>query len=370
MKLIKINYLTKTILLLVLVFSLSACSVTTSKEGLQSGGSVFFSTDKGDIWREAGSVISASPNAEKITNLNIKDFYGDPNDSLAVYLSTTEGLYYTYNISQGWYRSTLLPKEEVRAVAVSPDSKCLIYVALANKVYRSSDCSRSYTETYYDNDKEATVNDIAIDHYNPRNIYLGTSRGEIIKSIDGGASWRTIWRLDEEVKKVILSPLDSRLVFVATSKAKIFSFVSNTETNASEPEKNFLVNNFKDLNKVLVDLGIGNQFKDLVISESDATLLLATDKMILRSKDDGISWENLNLIQPDGKVAVNALAINPNNSQEIYYVTDTTFFRSADGGVTWATKKLPSARGGSALWIDFQNNNNIYLGTYRVVNKK
>ena len=370
MKLTKINYLSKAILLVVIGISLSACSVTTSKEGLQGGGSVFFSSDKGDIWREAGNVLTTNASAEKITNLNIKDFYGDPNDSLAVYLSTAEGLYYTYNIGQGWYRSSLLPKQEVRSVAVSPSSKCLIYVAMANKVYYSNDCSRSFKETYYDNDKEITINDIAIDHYNPRNIYLGTSRGEVIKSIDGGASWRTIERLEEPIAKVILSPLDSRLVFVATDKAKIFSFVSNTETNANDIEKNFLANNFKDLNKVLADLGVGNKFKDLVISESDATLLLATDKMILRSKDDGITWENLNLIQPDGQVAVNALAINPTNSQEIYYVTDTTFFRSADGGITWATKKLPSARGGSALWIDFENNNNVYLGTYRVVNKK
>lgn len=119
----------------------------------------------------------------------------------------------------------------------------------------------------------------------------------------------------------------------------------------------------------MTGLKVGIKFKDLVSAQSDGTLFLATSEMILRSTDEGTSWESLNLIQPDGKAEVNVLAINPKDSKEIYYVTNGTFFRSSDGAATWTTKKLPSARGGSALLVDFSNPNSVYLGTYKVVSK-
>jgi len=265
-----------------------------------------------------------------------------------------------------------LPDEKVLSVAVSPSNKCLIYVAIGNRLYRSNDCNRSFEQIYYDNEKNININSVVVDHYNSQNLYLGTSRGELIKSIDGGNSWRTIQRFEEPVAKVLVSPQDSRLIFVATSKIKVYSFLSNTDTNPANSEdlnNNFKVSNFKDLNAPLNDLVVGASFKNLQAVPNDSSLLLATDKMILRSRDEGITWESLNLIQPDGKVTVNTLAVNPKNSKEIYYVTDTTFFRSLDDGTTWTTKKLPSARGGSALWVDFNYTKNVYLGNYRLSNK-
>ncbi len=359
-------------LLALLTLSLSACSITTTTDGLQTGSSLFYSSDKGNAWREASTVSTPGANLEKIANLDIKGLYGDPNDNLALYAATTEGLYYTYNVAKGWNKVPSLPNEPVRSVAVSPADKCLIYVAIANRLYKSDDCARTFTQAYYDNDKIVTVNSVIIDHYNSRNLYLGTSRGEVIKSIDGGSSWRTIHRLDGAVARLVSSPQDSRLIFVATEKSKLYSFISNTETNpltSEDIDRNFQVNNFRDLNPVLTDLKVGTKFKDLVSAQSDGTLFLATSEMILRSTDDGTSWESLNLIQPDGKAEVNVLAINPQDSKEIYYVTDKTFFRSSDGAVTWTTKKLPSARGGSALLVDFISPSSVYLGTYKVVTK-
>lgn len=370
MNLKKCKNFAKIFLVVVLFLSLSACTISTKSDGFQINSSVFLSQDNGNSWADASYLSGISNSTQKIADINVNGIFSDPNDSLAVYLASSNGLYQTYNVKKGWTKVESLPDSLVRSVAVSPSNKCLIYVAMANKVYYSNDCNRSYRETYYDNDKEATVNTIAIDHYNSSNIYLGTSRGEIIKSIDGGLSWRTIYRLESPVAKILLSPQDSRLVFAVTSQAKLFSFLSNTKTNPDRSEdinNNFVVNDFKDLNSVLTDLKIGDKFKDLVVSNVDGTLLLASDKMILRSKDNGISFENLNLIQPDGEVSVNALAVSPKNSKEIYYVTNTTFFRSIDGGVTWTTKGLPSNRGGSALLVDSVSTKNIYLANYKIV---
>lgn len=356
-------------LLLFCLLIFSACSIQTNTENLQGGSSVFVSGDNGNTWKDASGIATIGQKDERISSsIDVLSFYSDPSDNLAVYAATNRGLFYTFNLSNGWNRATSLPSEYIRSVAVSPDNKCFIYVAVANSLYFSKDCNRTFYPVYHDNQKSATVNSVVIDHYNSNNIYLGTSRGEVVKSIDGGNSWRTIHRFDEPIAKIISSPKDSRLIFVATNKSKLYSFLSNTNTdpsNSADLDNNFKVSDFKDLNSVLSGLGIGSSFKDFVVSSSDGALLLASDKMILRSIDNGITWEGLNLIQPDGQVSVNSLAVNPQNSKEIYYVTDTTFFRSFDGGVSWTTKRMPSPRGGSALLVDFRNNRNIYLGTYK-----
>lgn len=364
----------KLILALVgLTFFTSACTISTTSTNPQAAdSSIFASGDRGDNWRIMAATPSASGKAGNISGLSVNLMTMDPSDSQAIYLASYDsGLYFTYNINEGWNEVKGLPKTTINDVKVDPKNKCVIYAAVTNRVYRSNDCTRTWTQTYFDNNTGVAVNTIAVDHYNSNNVYIGTSRGEIIKSIDGGVSWRTIQRLEEGVSRLIISPLDSRLIFVATSKNNIYSFNSNTSTNAANSadlEANFLVENWLDLNNVLRDYNLGVSFKDIVVNVKDGAMFIATEKVILRSPDNGITWENIKLIQPEKDAVINALAVNPQNSSEIYYVTNTTFFRSSDGGATWTTKKLPTKRSGRELLIDFKSPNVIYLGTKIIKN--
>ncbi len=360
------------ILLVTAALVVSACSITTTSSSTSgdSDSSVFLSVDQGDTWRSMTAVPNTSGRPQNITDINVNVMTMDPQDSLAVYLASFDnGLFYTYNITEGWQAINGLPKTTINDVKVDPQNKCIIYAAVANRVYRSADCSRSWTQIYFDNNPGVNVNAIVIDHYNSRNLYIGTSRGEIIKSIDAGEFWRTIQRLEEGVAKLIISPLDSRLVFVATTKNRIFSFTSNTFTNpynSADLEQNFLVENWTDLDDVLFDYDLGANFKDLIVCAKDGSMFIATDKLILRSADNGITWENIKLIPPDREAIINSLAVNPQNSDEFYYVTNTTFFHSNDGGATWSTKKLPTKRAGRELLIDFNDPKVIYLGTIKL----
>ena len=356
-------------LLIAGAFVLSACSISTNSTDSGIDSSIFLSTDGGSTWREA--VNMASPGEPKtIRNVNVNVMTFDPQDNLAVYLATrANGLYYTYNVVlNGWIKVDGLPNTLVNDVEVDPVNKCIIYTAISNRLYKSVDCSRNFEEVYYDNNLEVSVKDIAIDHYNPNNIYIGTSRGEIIKSIDGGATWRTIHRLNDGVSQLILSPVDSRLAFVATTKNQIFSFTVSSATSANDPialERSFAIANFTDLNPVLKDYDLGKTFRDFIVSK-DGLMFIATSQALLRSPDNGITWQKLSIIQPKEDAVINALAVDPQNSDNIFYVTNTTFFRSTDGGITWTTKKLPTSRAGSALLVDYKNPNNLYLGTVKL----
>jgi len=365
----------KLLVLLPAIAVLSAgCSIsTTSAPGnAAADASVFLSTDSGNTWQIMVGVPTTDARPQSISDLNVNLMTLDPQDSMALYLASFEqGLYYTYNITNGWSRVSSLPQTTISDVKVDPRNQCVIYAALANRLYRSADCSRTWTQVYFDNNEGVAVTSLVVDHYNTRNLYLGTSRGEIIKSIDSGASWRTIQRLNEGVAQLIISPLDSRHLFVATAKNKIYSFSSNSDTNpanSDDIERNFLVSDWTDLNAVLQDYELGANFKDIVTNPKDGSIYLATEKLILRSLDNGITWENIKLLQPDQEAVINALAVNPQDSSDIYYVTNTTFFHSKDGGATWSTKNLPTKRAGRELVIDFKNTKNIYLGTVKLKN--
>jgi hypothetical protein len=354
---------------------LSSCSISTTTGGAgdsQSNGNIFFSTDQASSWAGASNVPTVNGKVENISGVEVSGFFNDPSDNLAVYMGTKgNGLFYTYNITKGWNRVNGIPDVEIKNVAVDPKDKCTIYVAALNRLYRSDDCARTFLQVYFDNDATVTVNSVAIDFYNPRNLYIATSRGEVIKSIDRGNSWRSIWRMEEPLAKIILSPQDSRLVYIATTKNKVYSFVSNTDTNAANSEDidgNFAVNSFEDLNIVLRDMEIGEKFVELSAS-SDGTIFLATANLIARSKDEGRSWESLNLLQPDGKTDITAMTVDFNSANNIYYATASTFFKSGDGGATWTTKRLPTTWTASDIMVDFKDAKNIYFGAAKPLKK-
>jgi photosystem II stability/assembly factor-like uncharacterized protein len=367
------------LLLLSVALVSSACSISTTSLGTSSSSSssatekdasVFLSTDRGDNWRIMTNLISANGRAASINDINVNVMTMDPQDNLAIYLASYgNGLYYTYNIANGWNSVSTLTTGTINDVKVDPKNKCVLYASATNRLYRSNDCARTWKQVYYDSNTAINVSTIAIDQFNTNIVYIGTSRGEIIKSVDSGESWQTIQRLEEGVARLIISPLDSRLIFVATAKNRIFSFSPLSSTDSSTPigeNNDVLVDKWTDLNSVLADYNLGSSFKDFIICLQDGTMFIATDKLILRSPDNGITWESIKLIQPEKDAVINALAVNPRNSQELYYVTNTTFFRSVDGGLTWTTKKLPTKRAGRELLVDFANPSIIYLGTVKL----
>jgi BNR/Asp-box repeat. len=361
-------------LLPLLALSVSACSFSTGLSGESSAGpdlgGVFLSTDRGVNFKQQVAVPSISGMPGSINSINVRSLVLDPSDSTAIYLASYEqGLFFSYNITTGWEEAKTFPKVTVTDIAVNPSNKCDIYSTFANRLYRSVDCARTWKQIYLDADANAIFTTLAIDFYNPSNLYLGTTNGDILKSIDGGTSWRVIKRLNEAVAKLILSPKDSRQVYVADRNAKLYTFLSNTNTDpntSADIDSNFAVDNWTDLNVVLNDLQIGSTFKDLVIVPADGSIFLATESSIVKSPDHGVTWQKLKLLPSEKDVTIRAMAVNPKDSKQIYYATSLTFFRSIDGGASWSNKKLPTSRAASTILVDYKNPNNIYLGVKAV----
>lgn len=357
MKLISKNNKLKLALLLIIIPFTSGCAIQFQNSGGNSLGGIFKSTDAGDNWTTSNSIPTTSGTPQSIGRLDTKFLILDPSDSKALYFSSLEnGMFYTYDSAKNWQFATGLGKTTVNALSVDPLSKCTMYVSSKNSIFKSTDCTRSWSQIYHDDNAETTISSILVNHYNSNIIYFGTSRGELVISDDAGASWRVLYRFNEKIYKIIASPFDSRAMLVSLGGRGAFRSSNGGEI-------------WEDLSEQLKVLKTNYSIRDMLFSKSnEGMVLLATDYGLLKSYDNGTTWGVLNLITPKKGATINSIGLGTKNPELIYYTTHTTFYRSTDGGEKWVTKQLPTSRAGWRLIINPKDDNIIYLGVRELEN--
>lgn len=342
-----------------MILALSGCTLnlgpgTGSNSNNTTDGGVFRSLNKGANW-EQKALIQTINRPRNFAGVNIISLNVDPSDNKAIYAGSSDsGLYYSYDSANSWQIATGLGKVRVTDVAVDPFNKCVIYAAVENKVMKSEDCSRNWAQVYFDNDLAVKITTLAIDYLNSANIFIGTSRGDIIKSSDRGGSWRAIARFDSRVDKLSLNPAEVKIMFAGTSGRGIFRSTDGG-------------NEWQSLTASLKDFSNNFSFRDIAMIKSEkSTVFLATNYGLLKSTDGGSSWSEIKLLTPEKEAKINSIAVNSLNGNEIYYVTNTTFYRSLDGGKNWSSKKLPTGRAGAKLLLDPKNYATLYLAAKSV----
>jgi photosystem II stability/assembly factor-like uncharacterized protein len=340
---------------------LSGCTIgfntgTGSISGSVSDGGIFRTLNKGTTW-EQKTLIQGINGPKSFASINIITLALDPSDNKAIYAGSPDnGLFFSYDGADSWQVASNLGKIYIASLAIDPVNKCIIYAASANKVFKSNDCSRTWAQVYFDTDLKVAVTSLLVDFSNNNTVFMGTSRGDIIKSSDQGLSWRALNRLDSQVDKIIINPVNPKIIFAGTNSKGVFRSSDGGNTWLSLDDK-------------LKALNSARGFRDLVIVKADkTTVFLAINNGLIKSTDDGNTWSRLELLTPENDVKINALAVNPFKSDEIYYVTDTTFYRSLDGGKNWTSKKLPTNRAGVKLLIDPKNTSIIYLAVKSLKN--
>lgn len=349
-KLERLNKIGQGLALIGLAVAMAGCTISTSSSSGGGSGSLFRSDNKGLTWTAKANLLGVA----RVANFNSSNIWTityDPSDNKAVYVGTVEdGLFGSLDSGESWQWAKSLGRVYVRSVAIDPQYRCTIFAAVGNKLYKSIDCARSFQQTYYDNDPLVTVNSVVVDPKDGNLVYIATSRGEVIKSSDRGTSWRTVNRFTSKVIKLFINPQNTNFIYAATQSDGLA-----VSTNKG--------GNWQSLKKNLKNFTQGTVFKDLAFSVADpAQIYMATYYGILKSSDAGVNWTKIDLITPKDKATINALAVDPTNNDNIYYVTNTTFYSSKDGGKNWTTKALPVVRVGWALLLDPSRPSLLYLG--------
>lgn len=321
---------------------------TPNSKGAEGG--VFRSVDRGTTWQMKSSLATVGP-ARSFAGQNITTIAFDPSDKKAVYAGTEAGLFFSYDSGDSWQGASTLGGVAVSSVAVSPSEKCVVYVGTGNRVMRTRDCSRSWENVYFDPRPDARVTSVKVDHFNSSNVFAATNKGDVLKSADGGASWSPIYRFETEIRQILMTAADSRVMYAVTKGKGLWK---TTDAGATWTSLSAAMGDFAGAldNMIAVeDVARGN------------SLMVASNYGLLRTVDGGATWQPLTLVTPPGSTVIYSLTVNPKDSKFIAYGTSNTLHRSIDGGVKWTTTKMPTTRAATSLFVDPSNETMMFMGT-------
>ncbi len=340
-------------LLSLVVFGAGCFSPSSSRPKGPDGG-VWKSIDGGQTWMNKKAFVTGPKVTAAAAGLSVLGMAFDPQDRSALYLATAEnGVVYTLDGGEAWQPVKGLSVGRVSAVAVDPKDKCTIFALSANKIYKSQTCGRDWAQIFFEPRLDKFFTRMAIDWYNPANLYAGSSDGDILRSVDGGASWQLVKRVEGiGISSLVIDPRDSRVVYAGTLGEGILKTTDGGITwTAIRKQFSEAYNAARRVTQVVVD-------------PVEANLVYSVSKYgILKSSDGGETWKALQLTSPPETIKINALAIDPRNNKRLVFTGVSTLQMSIDGGSTWAPKKLPTTQAGSSLLIDPLDSNIMYLGT-------
>ncbi len=172
----------------VVMLSTTACIQSKSVNDTSAfDGGVFKSADKGNTWQQRTLIPTTTGKPRKFSSVNVAVMEMDPGDSRAIYYgSIGNGLIYTIDGGGNWEHVSNLGNITIRSIAIDPQDKCTVFVTSGNRVHKTTECTRSWENVYYDNNPATTIDAVAVDHYDSKKVYCNPpekEKGEIERLI-------------------------------------------------------------------------------------------------------------------------------------------------------------------------------------------
>jgi hypothetical protein len=277
------------------------------------GRGVFKSTNGGASW-------VAVNNGMWVGNASFYTVAIDPTNYLTLYASAGGSLYKTVNGALSWSAIGANTVGNVGAIAIDQTNSQLIYVGTSNgsstkyEIFKSSDGGASWTSANSGIPLNTTVRSLAIDPNNNQTIYAGTDGQGVFKSTDGGNSWVPVNNglvTNDSVYSIILDPTNSLTIYLATWSNGLYVSKNGgiAWTNISAGITSTVTIALDPMDSKSLYVGTIN-YKDKII----------------KSNNGGTSWSGYSSQMSDNPVW--CLSIDPSNNQTVYAATDRGVFKS------------------------------------------
>lgn len=204
----------------------------------------------------------------------------------------------------------------------------------AGGIFKSVDQGENWTQLSVAKEKgesgnikisDLNIYDIEISPQDSQIIFAGTSGNGLIKSVNGGVSWKKVGKgalvAGSDVVSIAIDPKNPQNIYLATYSG--------------------------DRGRVLKSVDLGENFKEVFITNTDKAKVLqveidnydnsfvfiaTSDGLFLGSKDFGESWQNIR----DFEKAIVKFVLNPKDTREVYVsLGKNGLFSTADKGTTW-----------------------------------
>lgn len=319
----------------------------------QTDGGVFITVDGGITWYARNYVGNVKRQVVSIADLTIRKLVFDPKNPKRLYAATAEGgLYISENDGELWYKSGLA-NGFIIGLTVDPKNENVVYASRGRDILKSKDKGISW-ELIYTDANNFNIHDVEVDWYNPEVLYAAKLDGTLIKSIDGGLTWKVKYKAAKNISDIIIDPTDSRYVYIIVES---FGFQKSIDAGDT----------WQDLYTSLKPLKPATFINKLCIDASNHDhLIIATQNGLLESMDGGLVWVPVPTLLA-ARTNISALLLDPDDSKIMYFSVRNLLHKTTDGGKTWTTiESFPSPRPIIELVRHPKDKNVMYAGTFRV----
>ncbi len=179
------------ILTSILLLSASCVPFTETKVA-----GVIKTTNGGIDWQTANKIKDSE---ENLSGVSVSVLGFDPgNEQRLLMASYSDGLFKSDNSAETWER--ILSKISVYDFVISPENSDTIYAAgfFADhgKALVTRDGGKAWVEIYSEASTQNAVRAIAMNPQNSSEIIIGMTSGNVIKSSDGGTTWKVLTNFD------------------------------------------------------------------------------------------------------------------------------------------------------------------------------
>ena len=165
----------------------------------------------------------------------------------------------------------------------------------------------------------------------PQHLYIGTTNSWIYESLNGGASWQRLSKVDAAddliLDHIIVDPDHKKTIYVGGWKL-------------DHTGGGFWISHDGGLKWTSVEALKGQSVRSLAQAPSDpGRIYVGTLEGVYRSNDYGRSWA---LVSPHGNTEIHevqSLAVDPVNPAIVYAGTWHLPWKTIDGGITWNSIK-------------------------------
>lgn len=330
---------------------------------------LFKTNTKGETWAQKGSLYTVAAAPQFVSYGDIKFMKFDLLDSNTIYVGTDAGLYYSYNRGEGWFK-TLEGKGVVNDIAIDPQDKCTLYVAINIYIYKTTDCGRTWNMIHFSSLAGQFFTSLLVSRSDSTRVFVGASDGTMLYSKNAGLSWEVFRTFESTIiTKLLQHPKDPRSFYVVTPRYGIQQTKDDGLTWRSLHElpvrhaDGTQMMNANNTPTLLRDLYGSVNYNDLQFDSSQEDgLIYASGYGIFRLLS-GEYWQQIEILSKPAQEVIYTVALDPTGIN-MYFATNGAFYRSENAGKDWSVRKLPASGQPRFLLAAPDAVGELYLGFY------
>ncbi len=306
--------------------------------------------------------------------------------------SVKNGIFRSENGAQTW-NPIVFPPQNIYSFILdrgAPDTRMFASGVLNNygRVFRTDNGGTSWRSVYTEPGQKTIVTALSQHPLNANIIFLGTDQGTLVKSTDGGDSWKNVGnKIQGNIKNIGFDAVRSQVNYMLTLGSRVYysEDAGNTWIDWEQQKKDDIAvitkradqmrkdgnkSGADQLKQIANDLAKRNESNRMpggiifLIADprTSGTLYAGTNSGLFRSIDFGKYWTEVNIIESAKKFPIKSIAINPLNSSEISFIAGKSFYKSKNYGDTWSVTDLNTTHTPSLVTYDPFNTQHIFIG--------